>query len=489
MDFAAGRDAEVERERRAVRRLNGQPGAEDAAGEREIERGRDGGIQRVDEAQEIRVIRSHLVRRAVECHGPRFTGLHGAGQFHGDIQPVDGGELRAFRDASEDHAFCRAKAAVAEARGEGGRAADGQDVLRHEVQVTFHTLGQAIQNRQGVGRAVDSRIKARTQSEHRPGVQRVGIRNGHLTVNRAEAFDRPVFQRVIALARQREWIVEEALFLHPHATIDSDRAAHGVDAFLGRREDQRIAAVHHIVVNRHDRHDLRCVPVRRCEDQLRRHLHAALAVWRNAVADGEVSTIATIDRQRPSASHHIVSIRHKAAGDRTLDALHCARQRVTEACGMAEGQTVQCQRPLLALGDLAREFDFHLAPTSDTNCSCGGDVAARFRSDVGLHEERTAARRRNDQGFRIIRIRHGLIAAGGVHGGDEQIPQRRERRPGRHRNVDRSHRAQAGVRQRQRPGLVRNDTALHRHPRPVGGHAHLHGLVLAPVRRRVEGFL
>ena len=456
LNLTAGRDAEIERERRAVHRFNRQPGAENAGGEGEMEGGRDGGIQRGNEAEEIRVIRRDRVRRAVQRDRPCFAGLYRTGEFHRHIEPVDGRELRAFRNAAEDHSFRRTIARVAEAGVKAGRTADRQDVFGDEIQITFHALRGTIQNRQGVGRAVDARIEARPQSKHRPGMQRMRVRDGHLIAERPKASDCSVDQRVIALAGQRERIVEETFLLYSHAALNGQRPAHGVHALFRRREDQGIAAVHHVIIDGHHTHDVgsRIVPIGLREDHLRRHHHAALAVRRDAVTEQEHRAVAAVDGQRAPARQHVIRIRLRASGNRTLEALNGASQRVTESGGVFEVHSGQVQGPHFALSDLASQFDLHLTPTAHRNGAGDLEAPARFRRDAGIHEERTAIELGDDKAFAIGGSGMG---ASRIHRINEEEHNLWKSHADGYRHIHIALRGKVRAGESQRPGFVRDD--------------------------------
>ena len=82
----------------------------------------------------------------------------------------------------------------------------------------------------------------------------------------ADLVHRTVGLRVVGLLGQAERIVEEALCPHQRAANDGERPANRVHPLVEGREDQRIAAIDHLVVDRHHIDGLRDIPLARVGD-------------------------------------------------------------------------------------------------------------------------------------------------------------------------------------------------------------------------------
>ena len=117
----------------------------------------------------------------------------------------------------------------------------------------------------------------------------LGVDQGHDAVQiHGDRVDLAIRQREVRLARQTERIVQETLFGDLNAALDQQRTADSVDALGEGREDQGIATVDEVIVDRDDANALSLEPVGVVEHDRLSQVELAEAIRRDRQARGGV---------------------------------------------------------------------------------------------------------------------------------------------------------------------------------------------------------
>ena len=276
-----------------------------------------------------------------------------------------------LRRAAEDEvgAAQRAgRAADREADTERGVASNGQDFLRHRGDVEEAAERRPFEEGELEREVVHARVEARALAIERVEVERLVVEERRVAVRvDAGRVHRAIGLRTVGLLRQPERIIQEPLGAGERAADDAERAADRVDAVLEGRENERVAAVDHLVVDRHDGRGLRHVPVCRGEEHLRRDhgrpgarrpdLHACHQIL-------GLRRVGVADRQHAASHRYVVERGVDARGELGRD----RRERVAELRRVArhDGErraarrdVLQLQRPGLARRHVAGEGHLH----------------------------------------------------------------------------------------------------------------------------------
>ena len=219
----------------------------------------------------------------IDGQGPGFARTRDATDTDDDLDPLEAAAVvaghRLVERAAEDDIGGRR----GPGRGPGGIrdleidierlvTADGQDLLRYRLHIEVALERRAVEPGELEGELVHARVEARALAVECVEVEGLAVvHDAVAVVVHTDRVHRAVGLWIIGLLGQAERIVEEALGAGQRAADDGQRPANRVHPFVEGREDQGIAAIDHLVVDRHHRDRPHRGPVGSGKQELRHH--------------------------------------------------------------------------------------------------------------------------------------------------------------------------------------------------------------------------